>query len=82
MGGLVLEFMTRVEKTALWSDFCERSYQSLEFYYNTVVLTSKPDPAARAIEGKEKKVSHSLVELNYLMKGAAQSIIQGYAQSL
>ena len=79
MGGLVLEFMSRVEKIALWSDFCDRTSQSLEIYYNTVALTGKADPAARAIEGKDKKVSHSLVELNFMMKGAAQSIIQGYA---
>ena len=61
--------MSRVQKIALWSDFCERSQSQLETYYENYVIGGKSDPAARAIEGKEKKLSHQQVELINIMKG-------------
>ena len=82
VGGLVLEFMSRVQNIALWSDFCERTQSHLEAYYQTYVIGGKADPAAKAIEGKIKKLSHSQVELNHIMRGLGQSMIQDYVSTI
>ena len=68
VGGLVLEHMNKIKKISLWSDFCDQN--QLDTYYDQVVLGGRKDPAQNAIDGKEKKVSHSTVEIGHVLLGA------------
>lgn len=77
IGGILLEIWLKFKKIILFSDYCNFKKDDIDLWYDRHKVNGRKDPAAAAIEGKDKKPSHNVVDLIGFMKGLSVNISSG-----